>query len=258
MGNNSSAPTYTGASHTPSTHPSPYFHRKEASGSSSRDKIKTDGHGLISGHATQRSGAPPEPSLAQAHGSTVINRPKSLPATALSSLNNSPHSHIPPAPSKPTDVAPAGRYSHVLPEPSKPVDVPFESSPFHSQSTTHISQSDSQLIPNNSMTEMFTSRPPRLPLPIEEEVHTPGSPILAPTEGEGLPDVDPNESSDALTRKSSALSAGTAEDEETEELRVDKTRPVVPVKLEWLRGGEKVYVTGTIFQWNRKQRLHPA
>lgn len=39
---------------------------------------------------------------------------------------------------------------------------------------------------------------------------------------------------------------------------MDKTLPTVPTRLEWLRGGEKVYVTGTIFQWNRKTRLHPV
>ncbi|KAF7534116.1 hypothetical protein G7Z17_g13406 [Cylindrodendrum hubeiense] len=61
-----------------------------------------------------------------------------------------------------------------------------------------------------------------------------------------------------MTRKSSALSATTVDEEEGEELRVDKTRPTVPTKLEWRRGGDKIYVTGTIFQWNRKQRLHPV
>lgn len=100
------------------------------------------------------------------------------------------------------------------------------------------------------------TRPPRLPLPIEEEVHTPGSPILGPDES--LTDIELGESSDGLTRKSSAVSATTVDEDEGEELRVDKTRPVVPTKIEWKLGGERVYVTGTIFQWNRKQRLHPV
>jgi hypothetical protein len=105
---------------------------------------------------------------------------------------------------------------------------------------------------------MYLTRPPRLPLPIEEEVHTPGSPILAADQDPGLPDIDQiDSSSDGMTRKSSALSATTVDEEEGEELRVDKTRPTVPTELEWCRGGDKIYVTGTIFQWNRKQRLHP-
>ncbi|KAF7542353.1 hypothetical protein G7046_g10176 [Stylonectria norvegica] len=105
---------------------------------------------------------------------------------------------------------------------------------------------------------MYLSRPPRLPLPIEEEVHTPGSPILAPEQDQGLPEIESVEFSDSITRKSSALSATTLDEEDNDELRVDKNRPTVPIRLEWRRGGEKVYVTGTIFQWNRKQRLHPV
>ncbi|KAG7147449.1 SNF1 protein kinase subunit beta-3 like [Verticillium longisporum] len=71
--------------------------------------------------------------------------------------------------------------------------------------------------------------------------------------------VDPGSlDSDPMTRKSSALSSNTVDDDDGEELIVDKTRPTVPTQLLWTRGGEKVYVTGTIFQWNRKQRLHPV
>ncbi|KAG6251811.1 hypothetical protein E4U24_001013 [Claviceps purpurea] len=109
---------------------------------------------------------------------------------------------------------------------------------------------------------MYLRGPPRLPLPIEEEVHTPGSPILAPEDilvpKEDIAEVDLGESSDGVTRNQSGVSATTVDDDESEELRVDKTRPVVPTKIEWRGGGEKIYVTGTIFQWNRKQRLHPV
>ena len=97
-----------------------------------------------------------------------------------------------------------------------------------------------------------------MPLPIEEEEHTPGSLIIAPADiGEPVDSVD-NLDAEGLPRRSSALSTTTVDEEDAEELRVDKTRPTVPTRLEWLRGGEKVYVTGTIFQWNRKQRLHPV
>jgi hypothetical protein len=116
----------------------------------------------------------------------------------------------------------------------------------------------------------YITRPPRLPLPIEEEVHTPGSPIIAPADADpasgdtaaAAPDASDIEgldsSSEPITRKSSALSNATVDEEDGDELIVDKTRPVVPTRLEWLRGGDKIYVTGTIFQWNRKQRLHPV
>ena len=104
------------------------------------------------------------------------------------------------------------------------------------------------------------TRPPRLPLPIEEEVHTPGSPIIAPADisidaEAPILDIDPLDN-DVLPRRSSALSNTTIDEEDADELRVDKTGPTVPTLLEWKRGGEKVYVTGTIFQWNKKHRLH--
>lgn len=105
----------------------------------------------------------------------------------------------------------------------------------------------------------YLTRPPRLPLPIDEEVHTPGSPIIAPTDvGQALDDVDGLDG-DSLPRPPSNLSnSSTLEDEEVDELLVDKNRPTVPTRLEWRRGGDKVYVTGTIFQWNRKTPLHPV
>ncbi|GAO18595.1 hypothetical protein UVI_02021810 [Ustilaginoidea virens] len=205
--------------------------------------------------AAHSSAAPPEPSLAQATGRTIVNRPRSLPGTAVSSLSGSPHSNI-STPSKPTEARPLRE------EPSKPVDVPVDSSSLRSHKEAQASAAqqaggiDAYLVSNSSITDMYLRGPPRLPLPIQEEVHTPGSPILAPEEG--LPDVELGESSDGLTRKSSALSATTVDDEEYEELRVDKTSPVVATKIEWKRGGDKIYVTGTIFQWNRKQRLHPV
>lgn len=231
--------------------------------------------------AAQRSAAPPEASLAQATGSTV-SRPKSLPGTAMSSLSGSPLSsastpanshnaammHKPAIPvaaaatpiptPAPTEARPIAIRGDV---PSKPVDVPAE----HGSSGVHqphahynsdtAARSEALLVSHGSLSEMYLAHPPRLPLPIEEEVHTPGSPILAPEES-GLEDV--GELGEALTRKSSGLSAGTLDEEEGEELRVDKTRPVVQTKLEWKRGGDKIYVTGSIFQWNRKQRLHPV
>ncbi len=115
-------------------------------------------------------------------------------------------------------------------------------------------------MPLSSLQDLsYLTRPPRLPLPLAEEVHTPGSPIIAPTNvGQPLDDVEGLDS-DGLPRPASNLSnSSILEDDEVEGLLVDKSRPTVPTRLEWTRGGEKVYVTGTIFQWNRKTRLHPV
>ena len=114
---------------------------------------------------------------------------------------------------------------------------------------------DSGTMPLNGTQDLYTSRPPRLPLPIEEEVHTPGSPIINPTDiSEPLEEIDLE--GEGLGRRS--LTSSTVDDDDAEELRVDKSRPTVPTRLEWLRGGDKVYVTGTIFHWNRKTRLIPV
>ncbi|KAF5244930.1 hypothetical protein FAUST_2039 [Fusarium austroamericanum] len=262
MGNNtssSSKPTTPTTSAPGSAHGG-HLHGHE----SPRHHLRKDARNIITGH-THRSAAPPEPSMAQAQGSTVINRPKSLPPTAVSSLSGSPHNNFTAvhktasssdakAIAEKQGTATLESKSHHRDEPTKPLDVPMESSSLRSHQSAHVH--DSALIPNSSITDMYLTRPPRLPLPIDEEVHTPGSPILAP-ENDQEGDVEPIDSLDGITRKSSALSATTVDEEDGEELRVDKTRPVVQTKLEWLSGGDKVYVTGTIFQWNRKQRLHP-
>lgn len=121
----------------------------------------------------------------------------------------------------------------------------------------------SMMMATSSMQDLsYLTRPPRLPLPIEEELHTPGSPIISPEDiplGSPVGNVEALDSDETLNRKSSALSANTfIEDEAEEELPVDKTRPTVPFTLEWPGGGDKIYVTGTIFQWNRKHRLYPV
>jgi hypothetical protein len=290
--------------HSQSQTPSPLA--PSSSTQSSPRHSRRDTRTIISPHSTQRSVAPPEASLAQAHGSTtVVSRPKSIPGTAVSSLSGSPHSNA----SGPTPIAASSSHHHHhrhqgsaggtasasgsytmssgsanagrgpephpaagRDEPSKPVPVPVsESSSLRShnvyqQPHAHYNSdmgpqsSDQNLVGHGSVTDMYLMQPPRLPLPIEEEIHTPGSPILPPEEGDDqdVPEVQLVNSSDALTRKSSGLSAGTVEEEDSDELRVDKDRPLVPTKLFWKRGGDKIYVTGTIFQWNRKHRLHPV
>lgn len=236
MGNNQSAAQKTGRPASPSSG----GHRKDASGRNN----------MIPGQAAHRSGAPAEPSLAEAQGSTIASKAKSIPNTAVSSLSPSPHSSLSASAAKPIPVA----ASSFRDEPSKPVDVPTESTSV--RASAYPMYADAGFPdPHNSVNDAYLTRPPRLPLPIEEEVHTPGSPILG---AEDAPEIEEHSDSSAeLTRKSSITSAATLDDDDSQELRVDRSRPTVPTRIEWKRGGEKVYVTGTIFQWNRKQRLHP-
>jgi hypothetical protein len=136
--------------------------------------------------------------------------------------------------------------------PSRPVAVPAPSDPSPARTSyAHVEGSVSDM-------SYHLSRPPRLPLPIEEEIHTPGSPIVPPADSDAPVVDDDTLDGDGLTRKSSQLSSTTVDDDDADELQVDKTKATVPTLVEWMRGGHKVYVTGTIFQWNRKHRLHPV
>ena len=102
--------------------------------------------------------------------------------------------------------------------------------------------------------------PPRLPLPIEEETHTPGSPILAAT-GESVEVKEEQDFTGLLPRNNTWASASDAPTEEDDEVNgfqplttEGPTKPVQTV-IEWRQPGEKVYVTGSFTHWGRKHRL---
>lgn len=101
--------------------------------------------------------------------------------------------------------------------------------------------------------------PPRVPLPISEEVHTPGSPIISPADLSSI--LHEDEVDGVLPRRSSILSQTTADEDELE----DETQGygqartqgrTVPTLIEWKHGGGRVYITGTFTSWSRKYRMH--
>ncbi|KAL8928001.1 MAG: hypothetical protein Q9208_002076 [Pyrenodesmia sp. 3 TL-2023] len=102
--------------------------------------------------------------------------------------------------------------------------------------------------------------PPRLPLPIGEEDHTPGSPIITPADISSV--LIEDEVDGVLPRQGSVLSSTTAEDDDVagDELQpypLDGSRRTVPTTLQWKQGGgDRVYVTGTFTSWSRKFRMH--
>ncbi|KAF4547172.1 SNF1 protein kinase subunit beta-3 [Elsinoe fawcettii] len=110
------------------------------------------------------------------------------------------------------------------------------------------------------------NRPPRLPLPIENENYTPGSPILSPVnETADLPAVDgiDSEPEAAVNRRTSVVSSNQDEDDDDDEYEYeesDPNAPTAPYTVEWKRAkpGDKVYVTGSFANWNKKFRLHPS
>lgn len=224
-----------------------------------------------------RVAAPPEPSLTLAQGTTAVqplsttaSRPKPLQprplgpgaSSGFSTASSSTTAASSTSSAKPVEVKQSNlASSHAS---AKPVAVPNPHNSPSSPRSPRSPQSDdiyeSATMPHSSLQDVsYLTRPPRLPLPIEEEVHTPGSPILAATDvNQPVDDVEGLDTT-GLTHPASNLSDNSVlEEEDAEELLVDKTRPTVPTKLEWRHGGDKVYVTGTIFQWNRKTRLHPV
>lgn len=269
MGNNPSTSKSAGQSSSSQTHPQQHDRsvRRDP-----RNPISLQNH---------RVAAPPEPSLTQAQGTAVqppstssssaASRPKPLQprplgpgavASGFSTASSSTTAASSTSSAKPVEVK-QGTPSPCH-EPAKPVAVPNShnspASPRSPRSPRSDDSYEAAIMPHSSLQEVsYLTRPPRLPLPIEEEVHTPGSPIIAPTEsGEPVGDVEGLDAGGLSHPPSNLSDNSVLEEDDAEELLVDKTRPTVPTRLEWRHGGDKVYVTGTIFQWNRKTRLHPV
>lgn len=287
MGNNPSTskqgtPTPSASGHHGHGHDSPRRHHHSQSQSSQSQSqsqsqpARDRDHHQRSGNAARlpisvrnnREAVPAQASLAQAHGSTDIKNSQALPITSLaaSPAGSTKSSTAAGAASstRASEPKPVPAKTVIDAEPTRPVDVPNTARdtapPEPTSPVSPLDASEAAIHAQGSVSDMsFIGRPPRMPLPIEEEVHTPGSPITAPEDaGEPVENLDLSGGDGDIVRKSSNLSTTTVDEDDAEELRVDKTRPTVPTRLEWLRGGERVYVTGTIFQWNRKQRLHPV
>jgi len=105
--------------------------------------------------------------------------------------------------------------------------------------------------------------PPRLPLPIQAEEYTPGSPVLTPADFEDREEEEDGEGADGLAGPSKSLLSHTTVDGEEEageeygEEGVEgKGGMKVSTELEWRGMGDKVYVTGTFTGWSKKYRMH--
>ena len=260
MGNNPSSQRHSDGS-TPQSPTSTHQHAaiNQSHASSRKEPRRRESIQALSGKATV---APPSASLesATAHSSSqsraipthVRNRsqatttPHLRPTDSPDAMGNSQSQE------KVRTTTPPRRPSPV----TLPVDVPASSEApgkFVPSPIDPYAAPDEryQLPPSNF------SRPPRLPLPIEEEVHTPGSPIISPADVSSA--VEAVDSNGVLPRRHSVLSSTTADDEEEDADDFplsDSVGPKVPTIVEWRGQGDKVYVTGTFAGWDRKYRLH--
>ncbi|THC92032.1 hypothetical protein EYZ11_008499 [Aspergillus tanneri] len=144
------------------------------------------------------------------------------------------------------------------PDPSNPVQVPVSRST--SRRDPYQSMAPSAP-PHNTYynTSTHLQRPPRLPLPIGDATTTPGSPIIGPDDSYmGSPPSDPR-LDNSMGHGDSNLSSTVAEDDETlDELQPSGVGRAVPTLIEWTAPGDKVYVTGTFVNWEKKFRLHKS
>lgn len=101
-------------------------------------------------------------------------------------------------------------------------------------------------------------RPPRLPLPIEEEILSPGSPIISPADFSGPIGKDVTDDHDFMRNPSLQSSTTVDEDEAAEDeyqAHGRATGQMVDTIIEWREGGSRIYVTGSFSGWNKKHRL---
>lgn len=257
MGNNSSKAGPGSQSSSPS--PAGQKERDDSGVPTRRAPKRRESVNLHPGAKTSAASPSASVESAAGHLSSQSRAPKSLSrGRSNTDSNNSQKPQDTPTESE--DANSLSRFASALSRtttrsisPSQPVDVPQPGSTGNNAPPLSVPQGQSPAnyyIPNSQF-----NRPPRLPLPIEEEVLQPGSPIISPTDV-----TSPINQHDAdIPRRASMLSSTTADDDDLgEDFSAHDVAdgPRVEKLIEWKQGGDKVYVTGTFANWNKKFRLH--
>ncbi|KAF2263847.1 AMPKBI-domain-containing protein [Lojkania enalia] len=174
-----------------------------------------------------------------------------------------PSDTAPPKPKLPAPppIHPQQQQQQPAPSPqTQPVDVPSlpkDESYGGGSRSAHASSIDPADASEFFIQPSQYSRPPRLPLPIEEEVHTPGSPIISPVDLTAPIAIDQADTDGVLPRRASVSSSTTVEEDAlADDYQPVSNQPTVPTVIEWEGPGDRVYVTGTFAGWNKKYRLH--
>ncbi|KAJ5598424.1 hypothetical protein N7537_008508 [Penicillium hordei] len=172
--------------------------------------------------------------------------------------------NVPESSPKNIEKAPPQDARRVEPSPIKDIPSRDHSNPVQVPVSRHVPGRDPvapSAPPLNSYysASAHLQHPPRLPLPIGDANTTPGSPVAGPEDShiQSLPaDRLLDEQMDMST-----LASGHTTIEEEEFL--DELQPytisgagkAVPVVIEWTAPAQKVYVTGTFVNWEKKFRL---
>lgn len=242
MGNNPSKPD------VPSAAGSPYVtgsgHEKKVTQQSS---INT-----LSGTTTKAAAADPSATKETAIGYSATQN--------QAAVQQHPQSSQPTEPSARTLDQPDHQDAKILdpeprgiptPDPSNPVQVP---NPRMRRDTLPPGMAPQSYY--NASAHL--QRPPRMPLPIGDATATPGSPLLGPEDSHIGGDLTHDRFVDEQTGHEQS-SVPVDEDEGAEDLAPYTPSGVgkaVPTTIEWASHGDKVYVTGTFVNWEKKFRLH--
>ncbi|GCB27971.1 SNF1 protein kinase subunit beta-2 [Aspergillus awamori] len=246
MGNNPSKPP-AGDAQSPSAPSAAAGDKKVARRSSIHTPSGTTKASAADPSATRETATGHPTSQAQP---SVQQRLQSRNVTDLPTRNlDRPDRQVPKKPDTRSKDIPA-------PDPSNPVQVPG----------SRAAAKRDPVAPSGPPPHAYYSasvhlqRPPRMPLPIGDATATPGSPIIGPEDsymGSVAPDHLLDEHHES---RQSAVSGATVDDDEA----LDELQPytpsgvgrAVPTLIEWTAPGDKVYVTGTFVNWEKKFRLH--
>lgn len=157
-----------------------------------------------------------------------------------------------------------GRYpTGAAVEASSPVQVPSATNRSAPKGNQGYIPTASNANPSNTYySASHLQRPPRLPLPIGDANATPGSPVMAPVDSQA--DSEPFEFLDSKvpTATISLDDTPVDEDEVDDEMLAYAMQvpgsKAVPTLIEWKGAGDRVFVTGTFVNWEKKFRLHKS
>lgn len=144
-------------------------------------------------------------------------------------------------------------------DPSSPVQVPSSARPAARRDPYQSVAPSGPPLTTYYGAAAHLQRPPRLPLPIADATATPGSPIGAPEDTQ-IESLSYDRSGGHAANDIPGLSSSTIDDDdvvdELEPYAISGVGKTVPTTIEWTGPGEKVYVTGTFVNWEKKHRLH--
>ncbi|KAJ9484527.1 hypothetical protein VN97_g8832 [Penicillium thymicola] len=173
--------------------------------------------------------------------------------------------NVPESSPKNIEKTPPQDAPRVEPSPIKDIPSRDHSNPVQVPVSRHVPGRDPVAPSAPPLNSYYTAsahlqHPPRLPLPIGDANTTPGSPVAGP-EDSHIQSLPADRLLDEQMDPSTLVPGHTTIEEEEllDELQpytISGAGKAVPVVIEWTAPAQKVYVTGTFVNWEKKFRLH--